>query len=51
MKKITEKMGKKTTTNYPPDSHAKFCERCFRRYNNGICPANGKAYPSKKCSL
>lgn len=28
------------TTNYPKDTHAKFCERCYA-YNNG-CPRGSK---------
>lgn len=42
---------KNPTTNYPKDTHREFCGRCLNRYNNGVCPANGKHFPSNKCDL
>lgn len=48
MKKIkkAEDQPKKTTTNYPMDSHKDFCRRCFARH--GGCPNRGGP---KACSL
>ena len=37
------------TTNYPKDSHKKFCKRCLA-YNAG-CPITGTAKPSGRCDL
>lgn len=39
----------KNTTNYAPDSHRKFCLRCYTR--NGRCPATGTLRVSKTCDL
>lgn len=41
------KAAKTTTTNYPPDTHDKFCSRCFT-YNRG-CPRNKYRLPLKSC--
>ena len=40
---------KKNTTNYPMDSHEKFCRRCLI-YNGKRCPVTGNE-PSKKCKI
>ena len=40
---------KKFTTNYPKDSHEKFCKRCIG-YNNG-CPVTGTSKPSADCNI
>ena len=40
---------KKNTTNYPMDSHAKFCARCLI-YNGNRCPITGKE-PTRKCKI
>ena len=39
----------KGTTNFAPDSHKKFCERCYE-YNK-MCPATGKATKSSSCNV
>ena len=40
---------KRNTTNYPMDSHEKFCKRCIV-YNGGNCPETGNK-PTKKCKI
>lgn len=50
MKKQEEKI-KKSTFNYPKDSHAAFCKRCLTQYNGGVCPMTGCDKPSGKCQL
>lgn len=40
---------KRNTTNYPMDSHAKFCVRCLA-YNKGKCPETGNK-PTNKCKI
>ena len=40
---------RKNTTNYPMDSHEKFCRRCLI-YNKGKCPETGNI-PTKKCKI
>ena len=40
----------KNTTNYAPDSHKKFCVRCYT-YHGDRCPATGTRRPSKTCDL
>lgn len=41
---------KNATTNYPKDSHEKFCERCLT-YNNGKCPNTKTGAIDPKCNL
>lgn len=51
MKKIEKtESPKKTTFNYAPDSHKKFCERCYKHNGNG-CPSTGKKHKSSTCQL
>lgn len=40
----------KNTTNYGPDSHRKFCARCYAQ-NGKRCPATNSARTSKTCDL
>lgn len=40
----------KNTTNYAPDSHRKFCLRCYAK-NGGRCPATGRIAMSRTCDL
>lgn len=40
---------KNPTTNCPKDTHKDFCRRCI--VHNRFCPANGRDYPSRSCSL
>lgn len=47
MKKETCKGGK--TTNYAPDTHKIFCERCYK-YNRG-CPETKSHKKSKTCDV
>lgn len=49
--KKQEEQAKKTTFNYPKDSHAAFCKRCLTRYNGGICPLTKCERPSSDCQL
>lgn len=35
------------TTNYPPDKHSVFCERCFARNGFEYCPKEGR----KECQI
>lgn len=44
--KEQENNKKRTTWNYPKDSHKAFCERCLG-YNGGICPSDDP----KNCNL
>lgn len=39
------------TLNYPMDTHKEFCNRCLKRYHNGVCPMTKSGHPSKDCSL
>ena len=36
-------------TNYRPDTHKKFCERCFSR--NRVCPSTGGKRKSEFCRV
>lgn len=38
------------TTNYPMDSHKKFCLRCMV-HNGGRCPMSGKKVPFYACNV
>ena len=38
------------TTNAAPDTHQKFCERCFA-YNNGCLMTNKRKTVSKDCAV
>lgn len=51
MKKIDkqEQRTKKTTTNYAPDTHKAFCDRCFK--HNRCCPLTGKKTKSETCNV
>ncbi len=40
---------KNPTTNYPPDSHKRFCRRCMD-HNKGFCPITGYM-PTGFCSM
>lgn len=52
MKTCEEKIKNgRGTTNYPPDTHKEFCDRCYNRYNGGVCPETGTRARSKKCSV
>ena len=37
------------TTNYPMDTHKKFCKRCLKQH--GKCPATKHGGLSKDCNL
>ncbi len=37
------------TTNYPMDSHKKFCVRCLE--HNGGCPKTKNGKPLKSCKI
>lgn len=43
------KEQKKPTTNYAPDTHARFCKRCIMQ--NGYCLSNGTDKPDRDCKL
>ena len=43
------KAQKNPTTNYPKDSHKKFCDRCLA--HNGGCPERMKGRSMHDCSL
>lgn len=50
MKKINKQdQPVKKTTNYAPDSHSKFCNRCY--VHNAGCPLTGKSHKSKTCNV
>ena len=51
MKKLNKKEDatKRTSNNYPMDSHKKFCARCYTK-NHG-CPSTGSKHKSATCSL
>lgn len=49
MKKSVDVQIKRNTTNYAPDSHKKFCERCYK--HNGVCPMTGNKSRSTKCNV
>lgn len=50
MKKTKEQENtKKSTFNYGPDSHKKFCERCYK--HNGKCVMTGTKFKSEHCSV
>ena len=53
MKKTEDinKNKKNPTTNYPMDSHKEFCNRCMKKYHNGICPITHSNRPYKDCAL
>ena len=36
-------------TNYRPDAHKYFCERCYKR-NGGICPDTGRKGKKQFCT-
>lgn len=44
-----EKAPVTRTTNYPKDSHADFCERCYK--HNRACPNTGTKRRDRSCSL
>ena len=50
MKKTDKQEIVKKTTNYAPDSHRKFCTRCYK-HNGEICPSTGRTGKSKTCQL
>lgn len=45
------KAVKNPTTNYPMDGHKAFCERCFKVYNDGVCPMTRSKYKHKGCTV
>ena len=46
----SEKVTLPKTTNYPKDSHKKFCERCYAKHE-GECPITGRKQKSHSCNL
>lgn len=41
---------KNRTTNYPMDTHKKFCGRCIK-HNGFRCPMTGNPWPTKSCNV
>lgn len=44
-----EKAPVTKTTNYPKDTHADFCERCYK--HNRACPNTGAKRKDNSCSM